>query len=783
MTPASQKLAQALGVAAIATAVACWQSPYVSVTTPLAAQVLALIGAGLLWVGVPAGRRIACLVVAGLVAMTSDLILARYEIQLSTQVDMFARVVAPLLRLQYEQVSVVDGILEVFHRDQLTQVTPHTSLLGFRDLTVVFVTSLVVLACQHGRRTLSILPWSLLGLLGIMALRFAWVTVRHVHSPLADLDPNHLDVARFWSFPVLVVSAIAVASMLQALTPPVETPAGERRSKRKALIASTALAGVVLGVALGFTNSGTPKAGRVMIDDRLSGIWEPASRLLTQDRYGDFSTYSFAAMTEYLARRFEVTVNTDRQYTPALLAKQDVLVLKTPHDPLEPSEVAAIQEWTESGGGLFLIGDHTDLSGMNTNLNAIAARWGAGFQNDSVEVSDRSGFVMWEDPYWSTHPITAGLPPFGFMTGCSVTGSLTATPAQSLERVVALEGDYSKNSNFGTVPPRPASPQGVLAGTIALEAGSGRVALFSDSTVFSTFAFYVDGHAQFVGRTVAWLNRSSSPLDWLWPAGAASSLLCMLLIVRRARPDLTSGSMALAVGLCGFLLAVGPASKASGKALGTPQPWTEVPRIGVVTEGGQAVLPPVLGTQPEGVENFNFMTLIQVPMRFGMEVEVISRAPQALEGLDAVLVLNPDAEHDETGPEPLWLEALDDFVMEGGTLIVMSSAEHAGHEHILDGAYLEPYAMTPLDLGTSAVDSSSCAHGSGKVVHIIGSEEFALEGLGHCMSLPSQEQRTRYELLYDLFERMGLGSSLAARQIYWPTVPEPPGYSSQRSSK
>jgi uncharacterized membrane protein len=76
-------------------------------------------------------------------------------------------------------------------------------------------------------------------------------------------------------------------------------------------------------------------------------------------------------LAEWLGKWFSVDVNTTRPYDDQLLSTYDVLVLKTPEEAIPDEEVAAIDRFVHRGGGLLLVGDHTNLLGMGTHLNSL----------------------------------------------------------------------------------------------------------------------------------------------------------------------------------------------------------------------------------------------------------------------------------------------------------------------------------------------------------------------------------------------------------------------------
>ena len=70
--------------------------------------------------------------------------------------------------------------------------------------------------------------------------------------------------------------------------------------------------GTVVGLGCWFDPPGTEKAGRILIDDRFCGIWEPTARQLDTEWYGDFPTYSFTSLAEWLGKWYSIDANTSK---------------------------------------------------------------------------------------------------------------------------------------------------------------------------------------------------------------------------------------------------------------------------------------------------------------------------------------------------------------------------------------------------------------------------------------------------------------------------------------
>jgi len=567
--------------------------------------------------------------------------------------------------------------------------------------------------------------------------------------------------------------AFAIPLLLSALTAAaLDRPASWRRGASPApagrRLAWLLLSGLALGGAFGWHDPGTPKPGRVLVDERLAGFWEPAGRRLDTSRYGDFSAYSFSAMVEHLSRRFTVQVNGSHAYTREFLDGFDVLILKTPEKPLAPEEIAAIQGWVRDGGGLFAIGDHTDLLGMSTHLNRLLEDFGIRFRFDATSHLADGGFDFWQPPWLFEHPVSAGIGPMEFMTACSIELLHGGQPVLTLSGSAAAGGDYANPSHFGTLAPDPSRPQGVLLAAAAVDAGKGRVLAFGDSTVFSSFAYYLWSRADFALRSVAWLNRTRSPGVWIGRSLAALGFLCLLLGL--------AARGAGAAGICGgallFSLALfggaWGAGWVSARALVIPAPIGRTATVGFVVEGGYAALPAVLGTQPDLPPHSNFQTFVQTPQRLGFETRVVPRDPRILADLDALVLLNPETT--PGGPEapPGWVQAVLAWVRAGGRLVVLERAAHAGHDHDRAGLYLKnDFAWEPADSPVPGIVLLTARVGKGLVVGVLGSEELAVDSMGHCMAFPGRDQRLRYETAYRVFGDL-LGLPEPDRRTYRP---------------
>jgi hypothetical protein len=133
---------------------------------------------------------------------------------------------------------------------------------------------------------------------------------------------------------------------------------------------------------MGFHDPGEQKQGRVLLDEKHSN-WEPTTKKYDTTWYGQESGYNYYCMAEYLNYYYQLDRNFD-EITPDLLSNYDILILKIPTAPFSHEEVEAIVQFVRKGGGLWLIGDHTNVFGSGVYLNPIAKQFNFSFRYDCL---------------------------------------------------------------------------------------------------------------------------------------------------------------------------------------------------------------------------------------------------------------------------------------------------------------------------------------------------------------------------------------------------------------
>jgi len=122
-------------------------------------------------------------------------------------------------------------------------------------------------------------------------------------------------------------------------------------------------------IGLTFRDPGRIKTGRLLINEHGSD-WEWTTEPMNTEVYNERTTYNYYCMAEFLKYYYDVGVNFE-PLSPDVLKDVDVLILKVPTQPYQAAEIDAVANFVEQGGGLWVIGDHTNVFGSSSFLNPL----------------------------------------------------------------------------------------------------------------------------------------------------------------------------------------------------------------------------------------------------------------------------------------------------------------------------------------------------------------------------------------------------------------------------
>ena len=425
-------------------------------------------------------------------------------------------------------------------------------LAGGLIVTALFVPS--------GRR-LRAAGWLVVTTAAYFVLRYVVVVVAFVNAMyLVDYFSEQYKMWIFWH-PLVMAATLAplvwVLGRLLPLDGSVDASGafaacwGDWRHRAAAgTIGVAAL--LAVGIA-GYHDPGARKPGRLMMDETHSG-WEKATRPYDETWYGNESGYNYYCASQLLGHYYDFELNTERDLTRDYLKQFDVALLKNPTVPYSGEEERALVEFVRNGGGVFLMGEHTNVFGTTHPLNQLAKRFGFFFRYDCVFDIERKFEQFYQAPRLLRHPAIANMDEFLFATSCSIEPT-----RYGVDNVILGHGAYSLPIQYasGNFYPQVNFHSDMQFGTVsqmvAATHGRGRVIGFSDSTCFSNFSCQNPSKPELLLSSVEWLNRSNR-FTWLpsvmW-AGLVVAMVASVALLRAAWPTAGVGlvSLALAMGL------------------------------------------------------------------------------------------------------------------------------------------------------------------------------------------------------------------------------------------
>ncbi|MBN1361470.1 MAG: hypothetical protein JW993_12805 [Sedimentisphaerales bacterium] len=602
--------------------------------------------------------------------------------------------------------------------------------------TVAFVAGgaamfcLVTLAHESRSRRIARALASAFGLAILVAL---WLPVRaglllaiYMHRALRTAyDAPLVLMNQFWN-PWVNLALLAGPVLLAlrcfragSVPPRKQTQATSLSPLVRAISATLACAGsLLLATGLLWEPSGPSKEGRVWVDEHRSN-WERTDRPYDPNWYGQESGYNYACIYDYCSRFYEM----DRLTQPIdaeTLTECDVLVVKVPTVRYDTQEIAHIERFVEHGGGLLLIGEHTNVFNSGTYLNDMAACFGFRFRYDCLFDIDDVFNQVYRPPL-AAHPTVQHMPPLDFAVSCSIAlGTSKGRAAIQATGLRSMPADYHVSNYYPQVEDRAESRYGAFIQLWTTSRGAGRVAAFTDSTIFSNFSVFEPGKAELMLGMLAWLNHRSPASDtrpFLMGLGAALILLALLLASKWTGGLLVLFSAAT-LGLSAATLTVHGLHRASMPAPKPKRPFTHVVIDRTVCDAPLSKSGFIAG-RPDGFGIFERWIL-----RLGYFTSR-READDAFTG-DALIFLHPN--HEVSAD---FRKRLADYVAAGGKVLVLDSPANAfSTANALLGAFglsvsRETRLAGPLETpvgwpATVSADAACEIEGGRPLVHING---------------------------------------------------------------
>ena len=478
-----------------------------------------------------------------------------------------------------------------------------------------------------------------------------------------------------WVLLVLLAPPILLAWRLLAIPPEGATVGSSGSSGsfsvKYSIAAACCLGGMML-VAFGWQWEpiGTRKAGRVMIVERHSP-WSPSSPPYNteflgggDDEHG--SSYNYAAAYRYLSQYYEMSrLNEEDAIDEKTLSACDVLVIKIPRARYAPEEVRAVVNFVEAGGGLLLIGDHTNLERSAAHMNDITRAFGFTFRDDVLYSTQPAPDQEHYQSPMAPHPAIGHVPEFDFAISCSIDpGSSQGRPVVTAAGLWSMPGDFHMSNYMPYAQHVPETRFGSFVQAWSTRAGQGRVIAWGDSTIFSNFCLYQPGKAQVLLNLVEWLNhQGGTGVWWLWVSLGLAAIVIGLWSGRDGSVWLV---LAAAVA-CGWVVGSMAATALLARAMPLPSPESGRRLPQVVIDRTTSQVPLAQGAFNEDrTTGRGFGLLEQSIARLGYQT-VRAEGDNVFQG-DAVVMICPNR-----GTTEAFRKRLIDYVAGGGRLLVIDA--------------------------------------------------------------------------------------------------------------
>lgn len=587
------------------------------------------------------------------------------------RVDILTFVLSPLANLFGLKTSTNTGLLFLQTIQQNYAVTVTWEKLGCFLVLNMFLGAFLLFALLSDKKAI------LRNIVIFLITSFLYVLFRFIG--LLALYQVTTDLSIFWDPLSTTLSFLPLALLFMKLLPLNDKTEQFREipsfrlTKRHLFTLLIAFLMVFSTVTLVlYSDPGVLKPGRLLIDEYHSQ-WEDTTKPLDTDWYGLLSTYNYYSWAQWLGYHYQVSTNTDSLLTSQLLSDYDILILKCPTESYSTEEVQSITSFVEAGGGLYLIGDHTNVFGMNTFLNQISEEFGLRFRTDATyEVGTGNLTVYTPDPFFP-HPVIRHVSRFDFMTSCTLepTSVLSSARIENIiigNRIISEPGTYSTENFFRESIASPDSEFGYLLQAAAIKYGDGRVVAFTDSTVFSSFCLFTDGYPSFTLGVIDYLNRTNTSeyLTIVLLSIMVLSLITLFVVVRRQHKIMILWVLLFA-GSLAFSLAAPLCFSLTDHAYPLPSASQDYPSIWFDQQHSSYDIS-VKPTASLGSSSSNYGTFFVWTQRVGYVPSLGSSLKQATATSDVIVIINPNRSFTDVE-----LQLVTSYLEKGGRVLLMDS--------------------------------------------------------------------------------------------------------------
>jgi hypothetical protein len=556
-----------------------------------------LIFAGLIFVTIPIPRKWPHMLASAFLLAGTILVIQSISIFVYTYITSRSHELPHVISHLLNGLSRIMGISSAFNGLNLaiyTQRTVHllatTWELFFDPVSFGFlfggIAILSICKSQETHRAKQIL-FFIISIAAWLPIRAAFIIAIFMHRSLrTDYEAELALVTQFWNPWLLILFLTGpVLITLRFIHKPFlkhEISASQivnPYSKDIAITALTFLGSFLLIWGLFLDIPGTRKKERVFVDE-FHSTWERTDKPFDTQWYGQDSGYNYACIYDYCSRFYNMS-----RLTTAIdnttLTNCDVLMVKVPTSRYTPAEISNIKNFVKQGGGLMLVGEHTSVFNSGTYINDIAQVFGFRFRYDCLFDIDTTFEQLYNLPV-VPHPIIQNMPLLNFAVSCSI------DPGKSFGRAAIrstglknLTADYHASNYYPQVENLAQMRYGAFTQLWTIKHGMGRVAAFTDSTIFSNFATFEEGKAELMLGMIEWLNHENIRLN-INTFLILSGIIIFIGSLLFSRKLNGSWLIILTAALCGW--AIASASARTIHKYSMPLPQVKRPMINVTID-------------------------------------------------------------------------------------------------------------------------------------------------------------------------------------------------------
>lgn len=330
------------------------------------------------------------------------------------------------------------------------------------------------------------------------------------------------------------------------------------------------------------------------------------------------------------------TIVLNETITPESLSGISILIIETPEKKYTPGEIAAVMDYVDRGGGVFILGDHTNIYECYLNLNPLLHEFGLHLNFDYS--------MLWEPHF----PSLIGIDSIEETAGATLSINRSDNLIFYALRYTTWGdlGDWlaSNHVYMGDIAPGKEDSYGVLPICAAANYGRGRVVAIANSDSMSgpDLLYNYD----FIRNVLHYLNQENSILRNDFFRGL---LLVLILfgVYRAGLPAIKPFIVSVIVVL--FLVQVGAAL-----------PMNSDPANKIALDIGHANIEGY--GAPHQYKSVFFAIFAQ---HFGFNPLLVEQVPEDLQKYSAYVTMGPTRAFDKEE-----IDRLKNYVRDGGTLIL-----------------------------------------------------------------------------------------------------------------